>query len=61
VDFKKIIWQDWYSCSQSRHSTTWATLPAHFSLVILEMRGFPNCLPRLASNCDPPYLSLLSS
>jgi hypothetical protein len=41
---------------QSRYSTTRATLPVHFSLVILEMGS-----PRLALNSDPSDFSLPSS
>jgi hypothetical protein len=47
-------------CSQSRYSTIWATPPIHFSLVNLEM-GLANYLLRLASNHNPPNLSLPSS
>jgi hypothetical protein len=35
--------------------------PVHFALVILEMGEGLIYLPRLASNHDPPYLSLPSS
>jgi hypothetical protein len=45
---------------QSRHSTAWVTPPVHFALVILE-NSLTNYFPRLALNCDPPYLSLPSS
>jgi hypothetical protein len=41
-----------------------ATSPVHFSLVILKMGGggfLMNYLPRLASNLNPPNLSLSSS
>jgi hypothetical protein len=47
------------SCSQSWHSTSCATSPVHFTLVILEMRC--RKLFVLASNCNSPDLSLPSS
>jgi hypothetical protein len=45
---------------QNRPSTTWATPLVHFALIILEM-GPVNYLPGLASNYDPPGISLPSS
>jgi hypothetical protein len=46
---------------QSRCSTASATSLVHFALVILEMGVLENYLPKLASNHDPPDLSLPSS
>jgi hypothetical protein len=46
---------------QSRRSTTRATPPVHFALVIFGDGGLTNYLPRLTSNPDLPDLSLLSS
>jgi hypothetical protein len=45
---------------QSRCFVTSATPPVYFALAILEM-GVSNYLPKLASNLDPPHLSLPSS
>jgi hypothetical protein len=45
---------------QSRHCATQATPPFCFAVVILET-GSMNYLLRLASNCDPPDLSLPGS
>jgi hypothetical protein len=42
---------------QSRFSTTWASLPFHFALIILEI-GCCELFAWLASNYDPPDLSL---
>jgi hypothetical protein len=39
------------------HCTGWATPPVHFAVIILKI-GLTNYFPRLASNLDPPYLSL---
>jgi hypothetical protein len=41
---------------QSRYSTA----SVHFALIILEMGGLMNYLPRLASNLDPSNLRLPS-
>jgi hypothetical protein len=49
------------SILQSRHSTAQAMPPVHFALVIFGDGDLSNYLPRLASNCDPPDLSLPSS
>jgi hypothetical protein len=38
----------------------WTTPPVHFALVSVEL-GSPQYLLELASNCDPPDLSLPSS
>jgi hypothetical protein len=44
-------------CFQSRCSSTWATCPVHFVLVILKM-GLSKYFPGLASNPNPPDLRL---
>jgi hypothetical protein len=53
---------DFYLLYQGLNSrpTPWTTLPALFVLGIVKL-GPGELLPRLASNCDPPDLCLLSS
>jgi hypothetical protein len=48
------------SLLQSIGHTTWAILPVHFNLVILEI-GFRELFPGLASNQDPPNVIFPSS
>jgi hypothetical protein len=45
---------------EMRYSTSWATLPVHFALLILEI-GSNELFAQLALNCDPPDLSLSHS
>jgi hypothetical protein len=52
----------WFSCLSSWCSTTWAINPGLFAgMFSYWLRwGLVNFLPKLASNCDPLALCLLS-
>jgi hypothetical protein len=46
---------------QIRRSTAWATPSVYFCFGYFGDEGLKNCLPRLASNSDPPNVSFPSS